>query len=103
MDANEINGHWHLRKEVTLGTLLALIGMFSAMVAGYVDIKSDLQSFNEHVNLPAHADAERRLDRLEAGQSAIIASIEGMAVRLDEIIRRLERIEDRLNANGQTL
>lgn len=94
------NGGWHLRKEVTLGTLIALMMMFGGMVLGYVDIKTDLNAFKDHMEKPAHEVAESRLDRLEQGQAAINASAVSIIDRLDEMIRRLERIEDRLNRDG---
>jgi hypothetical protein len=95
-----MNGHWHLRKEVTLGSIGTLIIIGLGLIVGYADLKSDMTEMKKHMEAPAHHVTERRLDALEKDMATMSASALAIAQRLDEIIRRLERIEDRLNSNS---
>lgn len=93
--------HWHLKKEVSYGHLVTTIMLVAMLVGGWVNVEKRMTAFQNHLKSGAHLQAERRLDLLESQMAAVSANHIAIANRLDEIIRRLERIEDRLNGSAK--
>jgi len=108
MDDDMLNGHWHLRREVSVGHLISSVMLFIMLIAGYVDIQVKLKDFSKHIGSPSHENTEMRLDIVESEIARMQVLDEALTTRIDsmlqqtlnsqaEIIRRLERIEDRMN------
>jgi hypothetical protein len=110
---DDINGHWHLKKEVSYGHLVSTAFLILAMVTGWVKVQTQLNDMSTHIGSPSHQQTERRLDLVEAELARMQVLDETITSRMDsmlqqalssqaEIIRRLERIEDRLNSTSKT-
>lgn len=107
-----MNGHWHLRKEIGIGHIISTMLLTIMLISGYVRIENRLNAFSMHLTSPSHVITDQRLDVVEAQVGRMQVLDDALTKRLDttvqqtlqsqlEIIRRLERIEDRLNAHDE--
>ena len=112
MTVDELNGHWHLRKEVSVGHLISTVVFFFMLIGGWISIEVRLDRMEGHIGSPSHAQTEHRLDIVENEVAQMRVMNDAITNRIDtllqqslqsqaEIIRRLERIEDRLNNHAK--
>jgi hypothetical protein len=91
--------HWHLKKEVSLATMIGLLANMLLLVAFTVRMDNRI----EWLEKQQATDARIAVIETEARQAAVsIGDLERRtAVALDEIKGSLRRIEDRLVENGR--
>ena len=105
--AANINGHWHLRKEVTYGNIISTFLIVITLIIGWGKIQSQVAMFQNHLDSTApHVDAEARLDTIEERIARIEVTDAATLKQFDslqrEIISRLDRIENRIDAHDST-
>jgi len=110
VDKDTADNNWHLKKEVSVSHIISTVMLAGLMVSGWVDVQNRLSETERHLGTPSHASTEIRLDLIERNLTQVEATDRAVQKRIEdlhqEILRslarqndKLDRIEDRLNAN----
>ena len=78
---------WHLKKEVNLSIIISLIGVGVACVAGYYDLKRDIELIKADAVVLHQRDSRIEVDNKEAMRQ-LQAHMERMELKLDRLIER---------------
>ncbi len=85
---------WHLNKEVTVSTLVAIVFAFLGGVAGYTTLKADVKQIKEKVEIAADTHVEK---------STLEVEMRLQQVKLEAVAKDVQENRDLLGENKQTL
>lgn len=78
---------WHLKKEVNLSIIISLIGVGMACVAGYYDLKRDIELIKADAIVLHQRDSRIEVTTKETIQD-LQMHLERMEAKLDRLIER---------------